>query len=162
MACIDKQDPLLTVHIAFNSHNNGWHTSIGMNQKFGLFGVAGVPQCAAIISSTTSEGLQSAAAAHAADEEGGLSGESLCAALRLIRAKCRNSSETLSKGLARLKVAPLAGTAQQGDVRVEQLVAEVYARELRVLNRGIFLLTGMIRDCEKRGVDATILAGFTP
>lgn len=124
--------------------------------------MAGVPQCAAVLSATTSEEVQSAAAAHAAGEEGSLSGKPLCGALRLIRTRCRSSSDSLSKGLAKLKVAPLAGTAQQGDVRVEQLVAEVYARELRVLNRGIFLLTGMIRDCEKRGVDATILAGFTP
>lgn len=117
---------------------------------------------AALVSATTSEQLDTAAAALANGSEADLSGETLCSAFRTIRTRCRGTSEALSRASTKFKDTPLAGTMQQGDVRLEQLIAEVYAREMRVLNRAVFLLTQMIRDCEKRGVDATILAGFTP
>ena len=117
-------------------------------------------QYAAVVSAPDGAALRTAVAAAASGDEGQLSAAARTAALRHIRARCRAAAEASVPRAA--TVQPASGTAQQADVRLEQLIAEVRARQQRVLNRAAFLLTQMVRDADSRRVDATILAGFTP
>jgi len=120
---------------------------------------AGLLEYAAVVSAPDSEALQSAAIAAANSDETALSQTARTTGLKHIREACRALAD---EPTARFEPAPASGVAQQEDVRLEQLIAEVRAREKRILNRAIFLLTQMIRETESRQINTTILAGFLP
>ena len=80
-------------------------------------------QYAAVVSAPDSESLRTAALALSGRDESQLSAPARVAALKHIRAACRAAADVTTP--APQAVQPASGTAQQADVRLEQLVAEV-------------------------------------
>lgn len=102
---------------------------------------------AAILAAGDAEAVQNAWSARKDGREERLTAANRVAALNLIRQRCKDS-------IAALSAAPGVPAAQPASPRqsIEQLVAEVRTRELRVLNRASFLLLQDVRELSRLSV----------